>query len=115
MVSLTLTDVAHVDTPSTLRLATPIQTRVYEVTGVAPEQVPAKLAGLAEIPYEQPPPLNVPQKWLVEWRRIRYWDDTLAAPLPFTQPGTAHVRSGRQLDRYLDVRGLGTSRDLALK
>lgn len=87
LILLTVNDFAHADLPDALRVAVPVQTKAFEVTGVAPEEVPAKLAGLTEIPYEQAPPVDQARMRLVQWRRTRYWDDTLTAPLPFGQPG----------------------------
>jgi hypothetical protein len=66
-----------VDTPGTLRIAVPVETLTYEVTGLNPagERFTAAEA-------DQPGTAR-----LIDHARTRYWNDALTAPLPSGQVG----------------------------
>jgi RHS repeat-associated protein len=88
------------------RLATPVQTRTYEVSGLADpangRHTHAELTGaLAQLaaaadagapgwevaPGEEPGPVGHPQRRLIEHTRAAYWNDALDGALPLGQVG----------------------------
>src|SRR5439155_4430478 len=76
--------------PSTVyRLRVPFESRIYEITGVKPAsevfqlvELKNKIAGTAEIPYEQIANEAIPQRRLLSDTRRVFMDNALN-PLPF--------------------------------
>jgi len=88
-------DVTHIaDQAGRYRLAMPIETRTYELTGISPPPPallfdPAALLaaarGAAAIPYETTPSGTGPQRRLLNRARTIYRKDDLSGPLPLGQ------------------------------
>jgi RHS repeat-associated protein len=97
-------DVANVDTqPDWYRVGVPVETRTYELTGVAPvtpavlldvTALAAAAPGMPEIPSGSTGSGATPQKRLVKRERTIYRADDLSGPLP-----VGHVDSLALVDR----------------
>jgi RHS repeat-associated protein len=94
LVTYTEHDVANVaDETTWYRIGLPVETRVFDLTGVAPASGPlfgpvsllASATAAAEIPYEATPNLASAQKRLIKRSRTLYQSDELTGPLPTGQ------------------------------
>ena len=74
----TVTQVVHATSGAAYRLGVPVETSMFEVTGLTPAGPRFTLAEA-----DQPGAAR-----LVEWVRTGYWNDALTAELPFGQIGT---------------------------
>ena len=114
LVALLIDDVSNVDTLTTYRLGVPVESRVFQVTGLpAPgtgcysyEAVAAALAGPVEIAYEAVPAPATPTRRLIGQTRAYYWADDLSGPLPLGQAG--HRALTYRTDRLVFTPGLLT-------
>ena len=97
LLSYTEHDVTHItDQAGWYRLAVPVETRTYELTGISPPPPallfdPATLLaaarGAAVISYESAPSGTCPQRRLLKRARTIYRKDDLSGPLPLGQVG----------------------------
>jgi RHS repeat-associated protein len=94
LLTYTENDVANVaDETAWYRIGLAVETRVFQLTGVAPASGPlfdpaSLLAGAlaaAPIPYEATPSTTSPQKRLIKRNRTLYLGDDLTGPLPIGQ------------------------------